>query len=135
MKNSFILFSVLVTFLFFATGCKFFQKEEAPPPEEETTVEEEEEEDEEEAAEEEEAKEAEEEGEETLVEKEDIEKAAKIFNMLHNDDLKEKAKMKQFAKFLDEFEWDLEMFQAMIFDIARDAASTTIYKELQEDKE
>jgi len=123
----------LLAALIFAAGCKFFQKEEAPPEPEETPVVEEEkatEEKETEEAEEEEAEE--EEGPETLVSKEDIEKAGKIYNMLHDEELKNKAKEEKFAAFLEEFDWDLEKYEQMVYDIGRDPASTVIYKELQE---
>lgn len=124
----------LLAALIFAAGCKFFQKEEAPPEPEEKPVVEEKEEAEEEEAEEKEAEkeEAEEEGPETLVSKEDIEKAAKIYNMLHDEELKDKAKEQKFAEFLEDFEWDLENYEAIVYDIGRDPASTVIYKELQE---
>ena len=126
----------LLAALIFAAGCKLFQKEEAPPPEEETpVVEEETEEAEEETEEAEEEAEEEEEGPETLVSKEDIEKAAKIYNMLHDEELKDKAKEEKFAAFLEEFEWDLETYEQMVYDIGRDPASTEIYKELQETEE
>jgi hypothetical protein len=131
----------LLAALIFSAGCKFFQKEEAPPEPEETPVVEEkatEEKATEEASEEKKVaseKEAEEEGPETLVSKEDIEKAAKIYNMLHDEELKDKAKEEKFAAFLKEFDWDLETYEQMVYDIGRDPASTAIYKELQETDE
>ena len=147
MKRNILVFFVAVAFIF-ASGCKFFQKgEEAPPPEEATEEkedeakedeakeeeeEEEEEEKKEEEAKEEEEEEEEEEGEETLVAKEDIEHAAKIYNMLHTDK-KDKAKKKAFIALLEDVEWDLDKYQQIIFDIGRDPASATMYKELQED--
>jgi hypothetical protein len=134
MKPYALMLSLLAA-LIFAAGCKFFQKEEAPPPEEETPVVEEETEEETKETEEAAEEEAEEEGPETLVSKEDIEKAAKIYNMLHDEELKDKAKEEKFAAFLEEFEWDLETYEQMVYDIGRDPASTEIYKELQETEE
>ncbi|MFH1436764.1 MAG: hypothetical protein ABIJ56_13735 [Pseudomonadota bacterium] len=138
MKRNILLFFVAAAFIF-ASGCKFFQKgEEAPPPEEKATEEKEVEakvEEKVEEAKEEEAKEEEkeeEEGVETLVAKEDIELAAKIFLVLHTDK-KEKDKKKAFIGLLEEAEWDLDKYEQIIFDIGRDPASAAMYKELQED--
>ena len=130
MKRYALLF-VLVAFVFATSGCKLFKKEEeqkpveptpvpvVQPPEKVTPPEEVKEE-----------KKTEE--PETLVSREDIEKTAKIYNMLHNDELKEKDKKEQFAKMLEGNEWDLEKFEQLVFDIGRDPASTKIYKELQD---
>jgi hypothetical protein len=117
--------------LVFASGCKLFNKGEPTPEPEKTPVVEPTKVEEPPPPEppKEEVKPAE---PETLVSKEDIEKASKIYNMLHDEDLKDKAKEEGFAKFLEEFEWDLEKYEAIIYDIGRDPASTKIYKELQE---
>ena len=136
MKRNILLFFVAAAFIF-ASGCKLFQKgEEAPPPDEAKVEEKEDEAKEDEAkedeAKEEEAKEEEEEGEETLVAKEDIETAAKIYIVLHAEK-KDKAKKKDFIAALEEAEWDLDKYEQIIFDIGRDPASATMYKELQED--
>jgi hypothetical protein len=115
----------------FAAGCKLFSKEEPAPEPEKTPVVEPtkvEETPPPEATKE----EVKPEEPETLVSKEDIEKAAKIYNMLHDENLKDKAKEQGFAKFLEDFDWDLEKYEAIIYDIGRDPASTKIYKELQE---
>jgi len=69
---------------------------------------------------------------ETLVSKEDIEKAAKIYKLLHDESLKKEAIKEKFAKMLEEYEWDLEKYEHIVFDIGRDPASAKIYKELQE---
>ena len=52
--------------------------------------------------------------------------------MLHSDQ-KDKAKKKAFIAALEEAEWDLNKYEQIIFDIGRDPASATMYKELQED--
>jgi hypothetical protein len=132
MKKYTLLLCLLAAFIF-ASGCKLFKKEAPPPepePEEETAAVEEEEEEAEEEAEEEEA----EEEEEMLVSKEDVEKAAKIYNVLHDDKLKDKAKGEEFKKLLEENEWDLEQYEQLIFDIGRDPKASALYKELQEEE-
>jgi len=116
----------------FAAGCKLFQKEEPPPEPDKGAVVEPVKVEEPPPPTEPPKEEVKPEEPETLVSKEDIEKAAKIYNMLHDEDLKDKAKEEGFAKFLEEFEWDLEKYEAIIYDIGRDPASTKIYKEFQE---
>jgi hypothetical protein len=122
---------VLVAFVMATAGCKLFKKEEEQKPPEPTpapAVQ-----PPEKAAPPEEVKEEKKvEEPETLVSREDIEKAAKIYNVLHDEEMKDKEKKDKFAKMLEKNEWDLEKYEQIVFDIGRDPESTKIYKELQE---
>lgn len=136
LKGCFIF--IIVISLAFA-GCKFFKKqqsEEQPfteTPQLQTYTEEQKPAEETDEAEQE--AEQEEEKEETLVSKEDIEKAAKIYLILHDEERKEEVIKKEVVELFEKYGWDEKKYREVTDDIGRDPASSKIYKELIEQEE
>lgn len=66
----------------------------------------------------------------TAVPKEDIEKAAKIYALMHDEALEPKDKKAKFDETLEEFGWDEESYKKMVYDISEDVPSRNYYNEL-----
>lgn len=76
----------------------------------------------------EEAEEAEE-ATEMAVAKEDIDKAAEIYMILHDEELSEDDAKAKVAEKLEEYEWDLEGYEKVTYEISLDPASRAYYQE------
>jgi outer membrane murein-binding lipoprotein Lpp len=69
---------------------------------------------------------------EMAVDKEEIEKAAELYAIIHDEELSEEERMEKTEEMLEEFEWDMEAYKALQYDISQDPASRTYYAELTE---
>ena len=65
----------------------------------------------------------------TAVPKEDIDRAVKVYKLMHDAAVEPAAKKEKYDGLLEEFGWDEDKFKQMIYDITNDPASRTYYNE------